>query len=341
MKVNPIAGLVAVVLLVSCNKDKEILNSLNDYNLSMEQKGYHYNDKLKIPGDVLENAETITISFGDKETSDLTINPKFFGLGDNDVTFVVKTKGGKTLYQDATINVFAKNPEKKMSYQIVAEYPHDPDNFIEGFTLEGNTVYESVGLEKSSKLLKYNLGGTIPVSVTKQPADIFSEGCATAGDKIFQLTYRNRKGFVYDKNSLKLISEFPLASAMKEGWGLTYDGKNLIATDGSKNLYFLNVNDPSIILKTMPVAGSAEVYDQLNELEYHNGFIYSNIWHKPIILKINPVNGEVVGTFDFTQLTAENFGDNTEHVLNGIAFKGDNMLVTGKNWAKIYEVAIK
>lgn len=89
------------------------------------------------------------------------------------------------------------------------------------------------------------------------------------------------------------------------------------------------------------MAGNAEIYDNINELEYHKGFIYSNVWHQPIILKINPATGEVVGKFDFTKLTRENDQGNSEHVLNGIAFKGDNMLVTGKNWAKIYEIAVQ
>lgn len=341
MKVNLIAAFVAVSLLMSCNREKKMLNALSDYNNSMEQKGYHFGDRLELPKDVSDHAESITISFGDKETSNLSIDPKFFTLGDNDVSFRIKMKGGEILNQDATINVFAKSPEKQISYEIKAEYPHDPNDFIEGFTLEGSTVYESVGLKNSSKLVKYTLGGTTPITLVKQANDIFSEGCAIAGDKIYQLTYQNRKGFIYDKNTLKRLSEFPLPAALKEGWGLTYDGKNLIATDGSKNLFFLDVNDPSKVLKMLPVAGNSEVYDQLNELEYHNGFIYSNIWHKPVVLKINPLNGEVVGKFDFTKITAENTQNNSEHVLNGIAFKGENMLVTGKNWNKIYEIAIK
>jgi glutamine cyclotransferase len=122
---------------------------------------------------------------------------------------------------------------------------------------------------------------------------------------------------------------------------MTYDGKNLVATDGSKNLFFLDVNNPSKVVRTVAVAGNKETYNQLNELEYHNGFIYSNIWFKPTILKIDPKTGEVVGKFDFTKITNPNIKKNENNVLNGIAFKGENMLVTGKNWSKIYEVSIK
>ncbi|KQT23685.1 glutamine cyclotransferase [Chryseobacterium sp. Leaf405] len=341
MKKHLIAGFAAILLLASCTNDEDILNALADYNNSMEEKGYHFGDKLNLPKEVTDNAESISISFGDKETSSLMIDPKFFTFGDNEVTFNIKTKGGEILNQDATINVFTKNQEQNIAYEIVAEYPHDPNNFVEGFLIEGNTIYESDGLAKASQLIKYTLGSTTPIITEKQPADIFSEGCAIVGDKIYQLTYQNKIGFVYDKNTLKKISEFPLPNEFGEGWGLTYDGKNLIADTGSNDLYFLDVNDPSKVVKTVAVGGNKEIYSQINELEYHNGFIYANVWHKPYILKINPTNGETVGKFDFTKITEENTKNDTEHVLNGIAFKGDNMLVTGKNWSKIYEVAIK
>jgi len=340
MKKNIIAGFAAVLLLASCNKDEKILNTLNDYNNSMEAKGYHFGDKLELPKEVTENAESITISFGDKESSSLTVDPKFFTLGDNAVTFNVKTKGGKVLNQDATINVFAKNPEQKISYEIVGEYPHDPKNFVQGFQVEGNTIYESDGQNGSSQILKYTLGTTTPLASTKQAQEDFSEGSTIVGDKVYQLTWQSKKGYIYDKSSLKLLSEFAYPNVLGEGWGLTYDGKNLIASDGSKLLYFLDVNDPSKLVKHIAVAGSAQAYDQLNELEYHKGFIYANVWQKPVILKINPANGEVVGTFDFTEIAKQNT-KGTDDVLNGIAFKGDNMLVTGKNWSKIYEVQIK
>ncbi|MGC5743417.1 glutaminyl-peptide cyclotransferase [Chryseobacterium sp. NFX27] len=340
MKKNIIVGLAVVLMLASCNKDEKILNTLNEYNNSMVEKGYHFGDKLELPKEVTENAESISISFGDKETSSLTVDPKFFTLGDNAVTFNIKTKGGKTLNQDATINVFAKNPEKNIAYQIIAEYPHDPKNFVQGFQIEGNTIYESDGQNGSSQILKYTLGTTTPLASTKQAQEDFSEGSTIVGDKVYQLTWQSKKGYIYDKSSLKLLSEFAYPNVLGEGWGLTYDGKSLIASDGSKLLYFLDVNDPSKLIKYVAVAGSSQIYDQLNELEYHNGFIYANVWQKPVVLKINPATGEVVGTFDFTDIAKQNT-KGSDDVLNGIAFKGDHMLVTGKNWPKIYEVQIK
>ena len=340
MKIRSFVAILAFTLFISCNKDKEILNSLNDYNLSMESKGYHFGDALVLPTDVTDNAESISVSFGDKETSKLVVDPNFFTLGENAITFIIKKKGGETLTQDANINVFAKNPEVQLNYEIIKEYPHDPKNFVQGFQLEGNTVYESDGQLGESRILKYTLGSTNPIAQTVQPDDVFSEGAAIVGDKIYQLTWQNKKGFVYDKNSLKLLTEFAYPNVMGEGWGLTYDGKNLIASDGTKNIYFLNAADPSKLVRYISVAGSSEAYDQINELEFHKGFIYANVWQKPIVLKINPVNGEVVGKFDFTEIAKIHTTGNDD-VLNGIAFKGENMLVTGKNWPTIYEVLIK
>ena len=176
MKRNILTGLAAVFLLISCNNNQKMLDSLADYNNAKEAKGYHFGDKFDFPKEVTENAESITISFGDKETTDLTISPKFFTLGDNDVVFKIKTKNGEVLNQDATINVFTKTPEENIPYKIVADYPHDPNNFIEGFLVEGNTVYESDGMKNASQLIKYALGASTPTIVKKQPAEIFSEG---------------------------------------------------------------------------------------------------------------------------------------------------------------------
>ncbi|WP_434981562.1 glutaminyl-peptide cyclotransferase [Daejeonia sp. YH14] len=340
MKSRILLSFFVLILLSSCNKDKKIVDSLVHYNTEMEAKGYHFGDKIQLPSEVTANAESVAISFGEKETTDLTIDPRYFTLGDNAVTFNIKKKNGEMLYQDATINVFAKTPEQKLTYKPVAEYPHDTSYFTEGFLLEGNTVYESVGLEGHSKLVKYTLGSTQPTASVEQPADIFSEGIVTLGDKIYQLTYHAKKGFVYDKSSMKLLKEFPYPNVIGEGWGMTTDGKNLIVSDGTKNIYYLSPSDPSQVVRYISVAGNTQVYDQLNELEYHKGFLYANVWQQPYILKINPANGEVVGKIDFSELTKKNTKGNDD-VLNGIAFKGDNMLVTGKNWPEIYEVELQ
>lgn len=337
MKKKLITGFAVLLLLSACNKDKEILDTLAEYNTSMESKGYHFGDRLQLPKEVTENAESITVSFGDRETSDLVVDSKYFTLGDNAVTFNIKTKNGEILNQDATINVFAKNPVQNLSHEIVAEYPHHSENFTQGFYLEGNTVFESIGQNGRSKIIKYTLGDSAIQKEVRQPDDVFAEGISAVGNKIYQLTYQNKKGFIYDKNSFAKTGEFPYPNVIGEGWGMTTDGKDLIISDGTKNIYFLDANDPSKIKRYISVAGNSEIYDMLNELEYHGGFIYANVWQKPIILKIDPKNGEVVGKFNFETLTKQHT-KGSDDVLNGIAFKGENMIITGKNWPKMYEV---
>lgn len=234
MKKYIIGGMLSLVLLTACNKDKEILNSLNSYSTSMQSKGYHFGDALDLPKDVTDNAESISISFGDKDLDKMVVDPNYFTLGENDVTYNIKKKNGDVISQDATINVFAKNPEKSLSYEIVADYPHDTKNFTEGFFVDGNTVYESVGLEGKSKLMKYTLGSTTPILSVDQPADIFSEGISIVGDKLFQLTYLTKFGFIYDKNTFKVIGKFDYPGVISQGWGMTTDGKSLMVSDGTK-----------------------------------------------------------------------------------------------------------
>lgn len=340
MKRTLFISVLALTLLASCNKDEKILNTLNEYNTSMEDKGYHFGDALQLPADVLNNAEKVTINFGEKETDKMVVDPAYFTLGTNAVTFVITKSNGETISQDANINVYSKTPEAKIQYEIVKEYPHDPKSFTQGFQYVDNMILESDGQYGTSRLWKYSLGSTTPTQSVDQAADIFAEGATVVGDKIYQLTYQNKKGFVYDKNSLKLLSEFPYSNMIAEGWGLTFDGKQLIFSDGTKFLYFLNPNDPSKVVRQIGVASDKKGYDQLNELEYHNGFVYANVWQQPIILKIDPKTGEVVGSFDFTEI-AKKHTKGMDDVLNGIAFKGDNMLITGKMWPTIYEVQFK
>ncbi|PIE50082.1 MAG: glutamine cyclotransferase [Flavobacteriales bacterium] len=340
MKVkSAIFSLTLGVFLFSCESDKEFTNSLIDFNQEKELQGYHFGEKISFPEEITKNIDKVNISFGEEESDDLTITPKYFHLGGNKVNFNIQTKGGKNIQQEAIINVFTDNGEKNINYTIAKEYPHSTENFVQGFELEGNTIYESEGGQGNSHILKYQLGQTHPTVSIPQSEEIFAEGCTVIGDKIYQLTWLNKKGFIYDKATLKLIKEFDYPNSLGEGWGLTYDGEHLIVSDGSNQLYFLDPENPSEMVKTIFVAGNQRAYPRLNELEYHNGFIYANVWQEPIIVKINPKTGEAVGKFDFSEIVKKHTTADDD-VLNGITFKGDNMLITGKNWNTIYEVSI-
>src|SRR5690606_41926417 len=125
-----------------------------------------FGETMSLPESVTKGSESISLRLGGKEPDQLSVDPEFFTLGDDAVTFVIKKKNGELLQQDATINVFAKNPEAQLSYSIIKEYPHDTRNFTQGLQLEGNTFYETDGHHGGSKIIKYELGTTTPKAST-------------------------------------------------------------------------------------------------------------------------------------------------------------------------------
>jgi glutaminyl-peptide cyclotransferase len=224
------------------------------------------------------------------------------------------------------------------TFQVVNTYPHDRSAFTEGLIYEDGWLYEGTGLNGQSDLRKVKLE-TGEVVQTRAISDTyFGEGITIFGDKIFQLTYRSQVGFVYDKASFEQIGEFHYPT---EGWGLTHDGAQLIMSDGTATLHFL---DP----QTLQEIGTIDVYDnngpvvKINELEYINGEVYANIWQTDLIARISPQTGQVLGWIDLTGLLAPEDRQTPVDVLNGIAYDaaGDRLFVTGKWWPKLFQIKL-
>lgn len=223
------------------------------------------------------------------------------------------------------------------TYEVVKVYPHDKSAFTEGLVIEKGVLYESTGLYGNSTLRRVDLETGNVLQIYALPDEFFGEGITVFGDRIIQLTWQDHKGFVYDKHSFDLLREF---SYPTEGWGITNDGSQLIMSDGTANLYFL---DP----ETFQKVGQVEVRDgnasvtNLNELEYINGEVYANIWMTDKIAIINPQTGQVTAWIDLTGIyTQENNDPNS--VLNGIAYdaEGDRLFVTGKLWSQLFEIKL-
>lgn len=226
------------------------------------------------------------------------------------------------------------------SHSIVASYPHDTSSFTEGILIYKGNLYESTGNYGSSKLLQIDLKTGRPVKSVPLPEKYFGEGLTILNDTMYQLTWKEHTVFVYDINTFKKIKEF--TNLNPDGWGLTNDGKNLIATDGSSNLYFY---EPSTfrLLKTQGVTENGNPVINLNEVEYIDGFIYANQWQLNYIYKIDPNSGQVVAKYDFTDLVNQvHASDQHADVLNGIAYDAatKKIYVTGKNWPQLYEVQL-
>ncbi len=224
-----------------------------------------------------------------------------------------------------------------LTHNIVGTYPHDTSSYTQGLTFWKGQFLEGTGLEKKSKLMQVDLTTGKAVRQINLPPNVFGEGITVLNDTLYQLTWQNHIVYVYSANDFKKIKEIPLNT---EGWGITNDGKNLIVTDGSSNLYFY---EPSTfrLLRTQSVTEDGTPVPNLNELEYINGFIYANQYEYNYILKIDPASGQVVAKMDLTDLAnralAKNPGAN---VLNGIAYNPDTkkVYVTGKLWPELYEI---
>lgn len=231
-----------------------------------------------------------------------------------------------------------KSSVAALSYTVVATYPHDTASFTQGLEFYNGQLLESTGMEGHSKVMQVNLKtGKASKQITLDSA-LFGEGITVLNDTLYQLTWQNKKVLVYTAKDFKKIKEFPINT---EGWGITNNGKELIVTDGSSNLYFY---EPSTfrLLRTQGVTEDGSPALNLNELEYINGYIYANQWQYPYILKIDPNSGHVVGKIDLTQLAQRAKAANPkEQFLNGIAYNPETkkLYVTGKYWPELYEIS--
>jgi glutamine cyclotransferase len=169
------------------------------------------------------------------------------------------------------------------------------------------------------------------------PSEYFGEGTTIVNNTIIQLTWQSHIGFIYDKTTFSLLGNF---SYNMEGWGLTFDGKQLIMSDGSDNLYFLDPTNFQLIGQVAVQDGNNTVVN-INELEYINGEVYANIWQTNTIAIINPQTGQVIGWIDLTGLLSEN-NSNPNAVLNGIAYdqNTNRLFVTGKDWPSLYQIEL-
>ena len=201
-----------------------------------------------------------------------------------------------------------------------------------------SSLYESTGLDGKSKLARIDLKTGKDLLRIDLAKNIFGEGITVLNGKLYQLTYQTGKCFVYDFKTFKKISEFTYEG---EGWGMTNDGKHLIMNNGNNNLYY---RDPETfkIVNTVGVIDNNGPLAKINELEYVDGFIYSNIWTTNYIVKIDPNSGHVIAKADLTNLINQYLPQTIEEgsVLNGIAYDslGKRFFITGKNWPKLFEV---
>ena len=241
------------------------------------------------------------------------------------------------------------------TYRVVNTYPHDRFAFTEGLAYYDGRFIESTGPQGNSTIRLVNITTGSIITVHHLPSPVFGEGATVFGNRIAQETENSGFGFLYDVENLKLLGTFNYST---KGWGITYDGRYLIMSDGSSSLHFL---DPETFrpVRTISVTTEGMPVTNLNELEYVNGEVYANIWPTYIIARISPDTGEVVGWIDLTGIMSpedeKQIGWSSiksqqgqisipfiEACANGIAYdtKGNRLFVTGKLWPNVYEIRL-
>lgn len=224
-------------------------------------------------------------------------------------------------------------------YEVVRVYPHDPEAYCQGLAFADGVLYEGTGEYGASSLRKVELASGKVLQRVDLDSRYFGEGIAVWKEQIHQLTWRNQIGIVYDKQSLAELKRFRYTG---QGWGLTHDGRHLIMSDGSPTLQFL---DPQTfrVVRRLTVQSQGQRIRDLNELEFVEGQILANVWHKDQIACISPRTGYVTAWIDLTGLLPRSERRDQESVLNGIAYDAaaKRLFVTGKNWPKLFEIRLK
>jgi glutamine cyclotransferase len=224
------------------------------------------------------------------------------------------------------------------TYRVLNTYPHDPNAFTQGLVFEDGQLYEGTGRWGESSLRRVDLETGRVLQVHKLSEEYFGEGIEVYADRIVQLTWKSGTGFVYDRDSLNVLSQF---SYETEGWGITYDGERLIVTDGTARLYFW---DPDTYeqLGQVPVRDRGQPIDRLNELEFVAGNVYANVWQTERIAVISPDTGNVVAWVDLEGLLPAEQRTPDVNVLNGIAYdeQEGRLFVTGKLWPALFHIEL-
>ncbi|QZT35993.1 glutaminyl-peptide cyclotransferase [Halosquirtibacter xylanolyticus] len=262
-------------------------------------------------------------------------------IGKNSIKVEALKDNGQTGTTRRELILFASKAPEKLGYRVVGSYPHSPEHFTEGLEFNNGLLYESTGENGTSVIYKTKFQRGEIVSATALNKEFFGEGITLLDGKVYQLTYKKQKAFVYDNTTMAQIGNFSFPN--KEGWGLTNNGKELIMSDGSSTIYFV---DPSTFkeVRRVNVFSNQREYTYLNELEYVNGYIYANIWTTEDIVKIDSKTGEVVAIISLTGLSssAQMKSKKAIDVMNGIAYNPkDSMLyVTGKYWPLLYKIEL-
>lgn len=340
--------LCATLFQFACNNK---VGSYITFKNPLQGESFHSGKSVKIELDIPEKTEIQTISylvdgkpFAQSTTNAfVTLDTQNLPLGYRLLTAIVKS-GDKI--DTITNNIILTTDKKpaKLKYTLVNTFPHDTSSYTQGLSFVDGKLLESTGRKGQSQLKYVDVKTGKAIKAAPLKPEYFGEGSVKVGNKIIVLTWQENVGLVYDATTLEEISTFPY-QASREGWGLTYDGKQLLRSDGSNKIWFMNA-------ETFKEEGFIEVYDnkgpveRLNELEFIDGKLYANVYGTDKIVIINTKTGSVEAEADLGKLAPKNYFKSDEdignNVLNGIAYDaiGKRLFVTGKKWPKLFEIKL-
>lgn len=327
-------------LLISCGSNSGQKKSDFSIKTNAEKGNIANSETLKLS---LENKKGHTIDSVSYRLNGNSINKNSalssFKLGKQTIEATVYFNGEK---QTTTSNVTILNSElpKVYTYKIINEYPHDITSYTQGLEFHNDTLYESTGQLKESKLRKLDYKTGAVLKNIDLADEYFGEGLTILNNKVYQLTWQKGTGFVYDVNTFEKLSSFRYGNS-KEGWGLCHNNNTIYKSDGTEKIWLLNS-------ETLAEQEYIQVYTNkgkivgINEMEWIDGKIYANRYQKDGVAIINPKNGAVIGVIDFKPLKKLVTQHQGLDVLNGIAYnpKTKTIFVTGKRWDKLFEVEI-
>ena len=326
------------------------LSCANDYKFSLEKPNkVVINESITIKLIEKNNKAVDKIQFyvNGKEIASngnlVNINTSDLGVGKHAIN-ALAFYDGKTKKENGFIEVFAKNKPTIYKYKIINEYPHDSKAYTQGLEYYNGFLYETTGRRGQSTLRKVAIKTGEVLQKVALDKKYFGEGMTIVNNKIIWLTWENKKGFVYDLETFKQEKEFSYDQS-KQGWGLTHSETELIKSDGTNKIWFLD-NETLKEKRSIQIYTNDRSVNNLNELELVNGKIYANKYQKNTLAIIDAKTGIVEGLGDLRGLEKEMAKTQklvaNDEVLNGIAYDAENnrLFVTGKNWSKLFEIEL-
>lgn len=310
---------------IKTNAVKGNIKNNESLNLSLENKKNHTIDSVSYTLNGIKVKENIDLDN--------------FKLGKHTIEATVYFEGEKQI-TTSTVTILNSELPKVYTYKIINEYPHDITSYTQGLEFFNDTLYESTGQRKESKLRKVDYKTGKVIKNINLADEYFGEGLTILNNKVYQLTWQKGTGFVYDVNTFEKLSSFRYGNS-KEGWGLCNFNNIIYKSDGTEKIWLLD-SETLVEQEYIQVYTNKGKIIGINEMEWVEGKIYANRYQKDGVAIINPKNGAVVGVVDFKPLKKLVTQHEGLDVLNGIAYnaKTKTLFVTGKRWDKLFEVEI-